>query len=282
MRLGFYSPEIKGQDVHEVFAKARAYGFTEVQYNFLTSHQEEMPADFWPDELQQVAGAAKEQGIRITAVNGTFNMVDSDKERRSEYVRRFRLICEAAAYFKAPIVTLCTGSKSPAGMWRYSPETAKEEVFEELLETTGKIMPCAAEYDLIFGVETEASNVIFTPERCRRYLDEIRDPHLRVIMDCANLFPAGSARKENVDETIRRAFALLGKDVVLAHGKDIAESGTVSFASPGMGIVNYELFFELLKKIQYDGGLILHGIHNTADFEPCVRIMQEKMMLAGV
>ena len=87
MRLGFYSPEIKGQDVHEVFAKARAYGFTEVQYNFLTSHQEEMPADFWPDELQQVAGAAKEQGIRITAVNGTFNMVDSDKERRS-FARR--------------------------------------------------------------------------------------------------------------------------------------------------------------------------------------------------
>ena len=277
MELGFYSPEIKGRDVSEVFAKAQAYGFTEVQYNFLTSHQEEMPAEFRPDELEEVAAAASANGIRITAVNGTFNMVDSDKERLSEYVRRFRLICEAAAFFKAPIITLCTGSKSPLGMWRYSPETAKEEVFGELMETTARIMPLAAEYGLTFGVETEASNVIFTPERCRRYLDTVGDPHLKVIMDCANLFPAGSAKKENVDETIRRAFALLGKDVVLAHGKDIAESGTVSFASPGRGIVNYELFFELLREIHYEGGLILHGIHDMADFEPCVRLMREKM-----
>ena len=46
MRLGFYSPEIKGQDVHEVFAKARAYGFTEFQYHSLTSQHGESPADF--------------------------------------------------------------------------------------------------------------------------------------------------------------------------------------------------------------------------------------------
>ena len=72
MRLGFYSPEIKGKDVHEVFAKARAYGFTEVQYNFLTSHQEEMPADFWPGELQQVAGEAKEQTVIKSGVQNTY------------------------------------------------------------------------------------------------------------------------------------------------------------------------------------------------------------------
>lgn len=282
MELGFYSPEISGKDTAEVFAKARAYGFSEVQYNFLTSHKEEMPGEFFSGELKEVAAAAQDQGIRITAVNGTFNMVDSNKDRLSEYIRRFRLICEAAAFFDAKIVTLCTGSKNPAGMWRYSPDSAKEEVFSELLDTTGKIMPYAAEYGLVFGVETEASNVIFTAERCRRYLDEIADPRLCVIMDCANLFPAGTARRENVDGTIRKAFSLLGQDIALAHGKDIAENGTVSFASPGMGIVNYELFFELLKEIRYDGGLILHGIHDPADFRPCIRIMQEKLTRTGI
>ena len=100
---------------------------------------------------------------------------------------------------------------------------------------------------------------------------------LRVIMDCANLFPAGTARRENVDETIRNAFRLLGKEVVLAHGKDIAEGENVSFASPGMGIVNYDLFFKLLKEIQYNGGLILHGVHNPADFPASIRIMREKL-----
>ena len=132
MELGFFSPEIKGRDVTEVFAKARAYGFSEVQYDFLTTHGEEMPAAFYPEELEQINAVAKANEIRVTAVNGTFNMVHDDPEYRTEYIRRFGLICEAAASFGAKVVTLCTGSKSRAGMWRYTPETAREEVFEEL------------------------------------------------------------------------------------------------------------------------------------------------------
>ena len=96
MKLGFYSPEISGQNVGEVFAKAKGYGFTEVQYNFLTSHREEMPGEFYPGELEEIAEAALKNGIRITAVNGTFNMVDRDRTRKEEYIRRFRKICEAA------------------------------------------------------------------------------------------------------------------------------------------------------------------------------------------
>ena len=282
MNLGFYSPEISGATVGEVFRKARGLGFTEVQYNFKTTHGEEMPADFYPGELEETARAAEEYGIRITALNGTFNMVDSDRERREEYIRRFEKICEAAAFLGKPIVTLCTGSKSAEGMWRYSPETAKEEVFEELLETTRRILPLAEKYDLTFGVETEASNVIFTAERNRRFLDTIADQHLKVIMDCANLFPAGTAKKENVDAVIREAFRLLGKDVVLAHGKDVAENGTVSFTAPGMGIVNYELFFSLLKETGYEGGLILHGIKDPAYFEESVRRMKKAAEKAGM
>ena len=282
MKLGFYSPEISGRNVGEVFAKAKGYGFTEVQYNFLTSHREEMPGEFYPGELEEVAEAALKNGIRITAVNGTFNMVDRDRTRKEEYIRRFRKICEAASFFGAKVVTLCTGSKSTEGMWRYSPESAGEDAWNDLLETTRRIMPLAAQHKLYFGVETEASNVIFTAKRCRRFLDQIGDPRLQVIMDCANLFPAGIAKKENVDATIREAFELLGKDVILAHGKDIAESGTVSFASPGMGIVNYELFFEELKKIGYSGGLILHGVHDPADFPKCVALMKDALRKTGM
>ena len=282
MKLGFFSPEISGTDVEEVFAKARTLGFSQVQYDFFTSHHEEMPASFFPDELARIAAAAKENGIEITAINGTFNMVDPDRERLEEYIRRFTRIAEAAAYLGCKIVTLCTGSKSPEGMWRYSPETAKEEVFTELLETTRKILPVAEKFDLILGVETEASNVVFTPERTRRYLDAIGSERLKVIMDCANLFPAGTARREQVDDTIRRAFDLLGKDLVLAHGKDVAEGDTVRFASPGMGIVNYDLYFELLKSIGYTGGLILHGIHAPAEFEPSIEIIRNKLAKADL
>ncbi|WP_171025867.1 MULTISPECIES: sugar phosphate isomerase/epimerase family protein [unclassified Clostridium] len=282
MELGFFSPEISGQNVEEVFAKARALGFTQVQYDFETSHGEEMPAGFGPGELERVAQAARDNGVSIAAVNGTFNMVDSDPIRLEAYIRRFTAIAQACAYFGCKIVTLCTGSKSPEGMWRYSPATAGEPVFQQLLETTRRILPVAESYGLTLGVETEASNVVFTARRTRRYLDEIASPHLKVIMDCANLFPAGTARRENVAATIGEAFSLLGGDIVLAHGKDVAEGDAVRFSSPGMGIVDYDLYFDLLKKIGYSGPLILHGVHDPADFAPSIAIMRQKLLAAGL
>ena len=46
--------------------------------------------------------------------------------------------------------------------------------------------------------------------------------------------------------------------------------------------MNYELFFEELKKIGYPGGLVLHGVHDPADFPLCVKKMRETAAKAGI
>jgi sugar phosphate isomerase/epimerase len=279
--MGAFSPEIARNSLDEVFRAAARLGFTQMQYAFVSSHGEEMPERLHPGEAEQVADAARRHGIRIVAVNGTYNMADPDPNRRAVYEGRFARVAEACAVLGCKIVTICTGSRHPDSMWRWHPDTATEAAWSDLIASTRAILPLAEKYDLLLGVETEASNVCATVEKTRRYLDEIGSPRLKVIMDCANLFPAGTARLENVRPTIDRAFALLGQDIVLAHGKDVLAADEVRFAEPGLGIVDYPHYFSRLREYGYRGGLILHGIHDESGFAPSVARMRAAMEMAG-
>lgn len=282
MELGAFSPELAGSDPETVFAKARQLGFTQMQYSFSTSHGEEMPTALYQGEAETVADAARRQGIRIVAVNGTYNMADPDPARRREYERRFERIAEACDVLDCRIVTICTGSRHPDSMWRWHPDTASPEAWADLIASTRAILPIAQAHHLTLGVETEASNVCFTAERTRRYLDEIDSPCLKVVMDCANLFPAGTAHPENVRPFIRNAFDLLGPDVVLAHGKDVLAGDELRFAAPGKGIVDYSFYFSLLRRFPEVQGFVLHGLHGESEFGPSVSLMKRLLMEAGL
>lgn len=91
------------------------------------------------------------------------------------------------------------------------------------------VLGIADRYDLILGIECEASNCINTAGRARRLLDELRSPRVKIIMDVANLFQKGEAHTSQVRSKINEAFELLGHDIYLAHGKDIKEGDLPDF-----------------------------------------------------
>ena len=282
MRIGTYSPEISGDTIDEVFSKAHAYGFQDMQYDFSSSHGDTVPREFYPDELQEIREAMEKYDIRITAINGTFNMIDPDKARKEDHKRRFENVAKACKALDCGIITLCTGSRHPVSGWRWHKDTALPDAWDEMIETTKDLLHVAEAYDVVLGVETEASNVVCTIDRTRRYLDEMNSPYLKVIMDCANLFPQGTAFAANVQPTIQKAFDVLQDDIILAHGKDIREDTKINFCGAGQGIVDFDFYFDLLRKINYKGGLIVHGLHGVRDFGIAVPFIHEKMERAGI
>lgn len=275
--IGLYAPEIP-EKPEKLFARARQLGASCMQYNFLNSHAEEMPGELDRGDVARIGALAKENGIRIDAVNGTFNMLE-DGEKLEEDLRKFRLLASMMDALGSGALTLCTGSFSEKGMWAFDERSGSEEGFRRAVNVTKKLAAIADEYDLKILVETEASNAICTVERTRRYLDEVASDRLKVILDCANLFPAGTAYRSNVRPTIRRAFDLLGKDIALAHGKDVLEADKPSFTAPGLGIVDYPFFFDCLREVGYEGGLILHGIKHEEELAPSIARMKEQMQI---
>ena len=123
----------------------------------------------------------------------------------------------------------------------------------------------AERFGVTLAVESEASNVIDTPEKARRLMDGVGSERIKMILDPANLFHAGEAHPENARRTLDEAFALFGNDIVAAHGKDIREGDGISFCGTGRGIVDFPYMAGKLNAAGYAGDMFLHGIYDPDD-----------------
>lgn len=257
MKLGIFS-KTYGGSLEEVFKKMHRDGIVYTQFNLTSAGLETMPLVYEKEQLDKIADTAAMYHIVLQAISGTFNMIDPDLEKRKDSIKRFNTLCEIAAYLHIPIITLCTGSKHKENKWKWHDDNAKEEAWNDLIETTNQILPVAETHHIILGVETEASNIVHSPELARKYLDTYQSDYLKIIMDGANLFKPGHI--QNMQYTLEHAFALLGNDICLAHAKDLAKSEKISFVAAGQGILNYDIYLQLLTKYNYCGPLIMHGL----------------------
>ena len=118
----------------------------------------------------------------------------------------------------------------------------------------------AEEHGVTLAFEPEINNVVDSAEKGRRLLDEMRSPHLKVVMDAANLFDAEdpARRLSRSEQILDEAFELLGDDIIIAHAKDVRASGEVVAA--GKGDLDYGLYLKHLSEASYGGPLVMHGL----------------------
>ena len=256
-----------------LFRKMKERGFEAVQFafssiaetEFTPNGQIEIPAVIPSAAILSVRENAEKYGIPVEVINGTFNMAHPDRGIREEGIRHFEILCRAAKELGAKYISLCSGTRNADHLWSPHPDNDTQEAWNDMLDTVSRCTKIAEEYGITLAVESEASNIISTPERARRLMDTVGSPNLKMILDCANLFHAGEAHKENVREILEHAFALYGDDIVLAHGKDIREGDGIDFCGTGLGIVDFAYTAALLEQYDFTGNMFLHGIYDEND-----------------
>lgn len=272
--LGIYTPEVACKNAAELFQRVRGFGFSEVQFDFLSVMDEEMPLHI-PDALAlECRAEAEKNGVAMTVVNGTYNMAHPDPAVREDGMNRFDEICRATKLMGGQMVSLNTGTRNPDNMWVPHPDNNTPEAWHDMNVCMERAILAAEKYDVLLGLETEASNTCNAPEKVRRLIRDMQSDRLRVIMDCANLFSAGTAHKSMARDVIQKGFDLLGEYVFVAHGKDILEGDGISFTYTGNGIVDFPFFMEQLEKIGYQGGMIIHGTKHESEIGPSVDFMR--------
>ena len=260
MELGMILGELRRESIEELFRAVRAYGFTQVQFGYASVYGTDLPERLEPTSVREIGARARASGIEIVAVSGTFNMIHPDVLVRECGLRKLEVIAEACQHLGCDFVTLCTGTRNPESMWRWHPDNQTPAAWDDLLGSMQAALEIAERHGLFLGVECEASNVVNTPERARLLLDTFASPRLKIIMDVANLFQRGEAREENVRPIMDKAFALLGADIRLAHGKDLKAGEGLEFTHAGNGILDFGYYVEKLRTCGYRGGMVLHGI----------------------
>lgn len=258
MQIGVFSRTYELSDLEETYRRMRGHGLSHTQFNLSNAGLPTLPAHVTDEALAHIQTLTAAYGITLDALTGTFNMIDPDETAREQGCQQFAEQCRIARELGIPIVSLCTGSKNPESKWKWHDDNLKDASWADLMRSTERVLKCAEDNHIILGVETEASNIINTAQRARKYLDTVGSPSLKIIMDGANLFrPEQVSDMQNV---LTEAFALLGKDIVLAHAKDIALDQSIAFTAAGQGCLDYKTYLRLLKQTKYDGPLIMHSL----------------------
>lgn len=254
---------------------AKSFGLACVQMSMACVNLPEMP-DRIPAEVPgRIRREAAARGIAIASVTGTFNMCHPDVEQRQAGLRRLRVLAEACPAMGTSFIHVCTGTRDPTNIWRYHPDNRSPEAWRDMSACMREATDIARQANVVLAFEPEMSNVVDSARKARRLLDEIGSPHLKVTMDPANLFHTGELSR--MTEILDEAFALVGKDIVLAHAKDLDHDGEAGHMPAGHGVLDYDRYMALLRKYGFPAPILLHGL--TVEQVPgCLAFVRAKLV----
>lgn len=233
-----------------------------------------LPDEIPPELVARISREAVGRGITIASLEGTFNMSHPDPEQRRTGLRRLRALAAVCRPLGASKIHLCTGTRDPGNMWRRHADNGSPEAWRDMVSCVREAADIAGQADVILAFEPEVNNVVDSAKKARRLMDEVGSPQLKVTMDAANIFHAGDLAR--MSEVLDEAFALIGKDIVLAHAKDLSRDGDAGHEAAGHGKLDYDRYLSLLRAHGFRGPLLLHGL-SEAQVPGCVAFLRDKL-----
>ncbi len=263
MKIGLMEGTIRRQTLGETFDAVVEHGVHHLQYHVSASAP-----------LAEIRKELDVRQITISALSGTYNMIDPDVQKRRDGLSMLRVVAAACEPLGTSVITLCTGSRDSDSMWRAHPDNSSDSAWRDLVDSMEQALQVAEAYGVTLALEPEVANVIDSAQKARRLLDEMQSPLLKVVMDGANIFHKGELPR--MREILNEAFDLLGSDIALAHAKDLDRDGAAGHLAAGTGLLDYEQYLGLLKQIGYDGAVVLHGL-SEAQVPYCTEFLRQKI-----
>jgi sugar phosphate isomerase/epimerase len=274
MQIGILLGTFRGPTLEARLDVVKACGLDCVQVSMDCAGLAPMPDEIAPEALARIRREAAARGIEIVSVQGTFNMCHPDAEHRRTGVRRLGVLAAACPKLGASKIHVCTGTRDTGSMWRRHPDNDTPEAWSDMVACMRAAVDAVKPFGVTLGFEPEVNNVVDSAKKARRLMDEIGFPHLKVTMDAANLFHAGELT--HMSEVLDKAFALVGKDIVMAHAKDLSHDGDAGHEAAGHGKLDYDRYLSLLHAYGFKGPLLLHGLSET-QVPGCVAFLREKL-----
>ena len=257
MELGIFAKTFARPTLEGTLDAVAAHGLACVQFNLSCAGLPTLPESIEPEVCDRIASALEARGLRMAAISGTFNMAHPDAAHRRDGLRRLGVLASACRRLGTPMITLCTGTRDPADMWRRHPENGSAGAWGDLVDSLRIALESAEAHGVTLAFEPEMANVIDDAPKARRLLDEIDSPRLKVVIDPANLPP------DDAGAVLDAAFGLLGQDIVLAHAKDRDRTGAAGSVPPGSGVVDFSRYIRLLRRDAGTVPLIIHGLDES-------------------
>ena len=266
LKLGIFTGVYASLPLEEAARRIAADGFHGVvlEYGFADIRFDPWAPDW--DKARQITRTLAKHNLKIAGLFGYYNVVDPDPARRQRGEQRMQVLIENWKQFDCPIISTETGTLNDKSEWLESPENATEKGYQTCRAALERLTKAAKKTGAIISIEAYWRNMIDSIARTERVLRDV--PGLKLVMDPCNYFRKDELSR--MDPMLEEMFRRLGKQIVLAHAKDVkASADGTDLPASGQGVLDYPLFLRLLAGLNRELYLIIE--HLTLDDVPRAR-----------
>jgi sugar phosphate isomerase/epimerase len=253
--LGIFSRTFERDTFSGVLDAVAGNGFKRVHLSLKSAGIDPFQDELSPDACGAIRAELDSHGLELLGVSCTFNAVHPDPRRRERETELAAHLISLAPELGTSFVSLSTGTRDPEDLWRSHPENDDPSAWTDLRRTLTHLLETARAANVMLGIEPERHNVVSTANRARRLLDELDSELLKIILDPANLLTVTTAWRQA--DVLEEAIELLASELHVVHAKDFSESGE---CGAGLGLVDFELLFELLEGHGVGVPVLLHEL----------------------
>ena len=222
------------------FEKASLFGFDSIEWIF-DKYQKNPIMNI--DGITEIKKISKQTGVKINSVladyfmeEKLFNVSESNLEKNLSILKT---LVKQSSLLGAKIVEIPFVDSS-------SLKSHEEQL--QVISNLETILPEIDEYDMILSFETDLN-----PKEFKFFINNFNHSRIKINYDVGNSASLGYDLEEEI--------MILGNLIENIHIKDRMLHGiTVPL---GTGDVNFNLFFNLLKKINYSKELIIQGARES-------------------
>ena len=286
--------------IDETIRRIKASDFNCVQLDVSFKDLDATKEPLTKEKAHLIRDKFRDANLPIIAVSGYTNFIHPDPVKRKENIDFLKMMMRYARDLGCPYVASETGTYNEESDWVWDDRNGSEKVYEETIEIIRDLASYAKDYGATFIIENYVNNVIGSVEQVERMFRDVGTDGLGLICDPTNYFD--EAHMKDVDGTLRDIFAKLSPYMKIAHAKDIkvAEdtsekhadidadashsfrgSGGVELPAAGLGVLNYDLYVELLAKENPNIPLIIEHL-DEGDIERAKKFVDGTLKKVGV
>lgn len=284
----------------EAIRRIKATDFNCVQLDVSFKDFDSTKEPMTKEKAHWVRDAFRDANLPVIAVSAYTNFIHPDPVKRKQNIDYLKMMLRYARDLGCPYVASETGTYNIESDWVYDPRNSTAAVYDETIAIIRELADYAGDWGATFIVENYVNNVVGTVEQVERMFADVGSKNVGLICDPTNYFD--EAAMHDVDGTLRHVFDRLAPYMKIAHAKDIKlatdtsekhanidadashsfrGSGGVELPAAGLGVLNYDLYVELLAKEHPNMPLIIEHL-DEGDIERAKRFVDDTLKRVGV
>lgn len=244
LNLGIRAHDLGQLSLEELCKQLRDYQFTNIQFAIKKSFPDYVPSfqSLSPGIASFFGDYFANNGIKISTLGCYVNISSRNLAVRHKALNDFKTHIQLARDFRASLVGTETGSVSEG----FTPENFTEEAYQIARSSVLELVEYAEYFGITVGIEAGFNHPLYSAPLAKRLIDEVQSPHLKIILDIANLINV-----HNVSERefiLNEALDLLHDHIAMIHLKDFTvNKGKIEIVPVGKGMLNFEPILTYLK-----------------------------------